>query len=140
MAVQSLEITGRCLCGAVRFRFRERAFATRACWCRACQYVTGGNASISAFFRTESFDVTGDVSSHVREADSGARIRNRFCTACGTPLFADDLDRPEVIVVRLGALDDREIGNPQSTIWTSSAPSWGYVDPEVEAIAAHAKT
>jgi hypothetical protein len=137
MTKTSRSITGGCLCGAVRFRFGEEPIATRACWCRDCQYIAAGNASISAFFRTGSFEVTGETTSHVRTALSGAHIRNRFCATCGTPLFAEDLARPDVMVVRVGALDDREIGKPHSTIWTGSAPSWGYIDPEVEVLVAH---
>jgi hypothetical protein len=31
--------------------------------------------------------------------------------------------------VRAGTLDDPDLGNPQITIWTSSAPSWACFDP-----------
>jgi hypothetical protein len=30
--------------------------------------------------------------------------------------------------VRLGALDNRELDNPESPIWTASAPSWAWFD------------
>lgn len=124
-------VEGGCLCGAVRFRFREEPLATRACWCRVCQYMATGNASVSAFFRTETFEVTGPTSSHVSNAESGTAIRRRFCPTCGTPLFADALGQSDVMVVRVGALDDRAIEKPQSYIWTASAPHWGYIDPDV---------
>jgi hypothetical protein len=35
------------------------------------------------------------------------------------------------MVVRVGALDDREVGGPASFIWTASAPSWGFVDADL---------
>jgi hypothetical protein len=41
------------------------------------------------------------------------------------------LDRPDVMVVRVGTLDDREVGGPVSYIWTASAPSWGHFDPSL---------
>lgn len=46
-------------------------------------------------------------------------------------LFSEPLDLPKYMVVRAGALDDPELGRPQRTIWTASAPSWGLTDPAV---------
>jgi hypothetical protein len=37
--------------------------------------------------------------------------------------------RRHMIGVRAGTLDDPEIGKPQMTIWTASAPSWAVFDP-----------
>ncbi len=122
-------IAGRCLCGAVRFQFDQRPIAARACWCRDCQYLSSGNASVNAIFRTESLRVTGNTSEYVSTADSGNVMRRRFCPKCGTPLFSEALSRPDLVVVRAGTLDDPEIGRPASFIWTASAPSWGFVEP-----------
>jgi hypothetical protein len=58
-------------------------------------------------------------------------MRRRFCPKCGTPLFSHASDRPDLMVVRVGALDDREVGRPAFYIWTASAPRWGYVDPSL---------
>lgn len=124
-------ITGRCFCGAVRFQFDEAPVATRACWCRDCQYLAAGNASVNAIFRTRSFRLTGVVGEYQSQADSGKTMRRRFCPRCGTPLFSESLDLPDYMVVRAGALDDPELSRPQSTIWTASAPSWGLTDPAV---------
>ncbi|MCU4160682.1 GFA family protein [Acidiphilium sp. AL] len=124
-------VTGRCFCGAVRFQSEKRPVAVRACWCRDCQYLSSGNASINAIFKTEAFEITGEVSEYVSRADSGNVMRRRFCPRCGTPLFSESLSRPNLIVVRVGALDDPEIGRPENFIWTASSPSWGFVDSEL---------
>jgi hypothetical protein len=58
-------VTGRCFCGAVRFQFSEAPVAVRACWCRDCQYLSSGNASINAFFKPESFKLEGEVGEYV---------------------------------------------------------------------------
>jgi hypothetical protein len=125
-------VTGRCLCGAVRFQFDQPPLATRACWCRDCQYLSSGNASINAIFRTESFKITGEVNEYISTADSGSVMRRVFCPKCGTPLFSEALNRPDLVVVRGGALDNPEIGGPARFIWTASAPSWGFVDPALK--------
>ena len=123
------QVTGRCYCGAVRYTFDQQPIALRACWCRDCQYLSNGNASMNAIFRTETFRLTGEVSEYESQADSGNTMRRRFCPKCGTQLFSQSSARPDLMVVRVGSLDDREIGGPQSYIWTRSAPSWGHVDP-----------
>lgn len=124
-------VVGGCLCGAVRFSFAEPPLATRMCWCRDCQYLSSGNASVNAIFATRTFAVTGTVADYRSRADSGNTMRRSFCPRCGTPLFARSDDRPDAMVVRAGALDDPEIARPRSVIWTGSAPSWACVDPEL---------
>jgi hypothetical protein len=124
-------ITGRCFCGAVRFQFDQAPIAVRACWCRDCQYLAAGNASINAVFRSDDLKLTGEVGEYISTADSGNTMRRRFCPKCGTPLFSHSSSRPELMVVRVGALDDREVGGPASFIWTASAPSWGFVDADL---------
>src|SRR5579875_2080182 len=121
-------VTGRCFCGAIRFRFDHAPRAVRACWCRDCQYLACGNASVNAIFRVAGMSLEGEPAEHVSTADSGNTMRRRFCPTCGTPLFSQSSARPELIVVRVGALDDRETG-PQGFIWTASAPGWAHIDP-----------
>ena len=128
--------TGRCYCGAVRFQIGHAPIAMRACWCRDCQYLAAGNASVNAVFKVDGLTVSGEVGEYVSTADSGNVMRRRFCPKCGTQLFSLNSARPDLIVVRVGALDDREIGGPQSFVWTRSAPSWGYFDPALPNCAA----
>lgn len=124
-------VTGRCFCGAVRFQFNEPPIVLRACWCRDCQYLASGNATMNAIFKVESLTLTGEISEYVSKSDSGNVMRRRFCPKCGTPLFSHGSGRPDLMVVRVGALDDREIGGPANFIWTASAPSWGFMDPDL---------
>jgi hypothetical protein len=125
------EITGGCLCGAVRFRSTAQPLAARVCWCRNCQYLACGNATVNVCFRTETFTIEGDLSDFVRVADSGNVMHRRFCPQCGVQMFSEAEARPHLIFVRAGTLDDREQIRPASTIWTASAPSWACIDPAI---------
>ena len=131
----AIPVTGRCFCGAVRFQFDHEPVATRACWCRDCQYLATGNAAINAFFKTAGLTLTGVVEKYVSTANSGNTMRRTFCPKCGTPLFSQADSRPDLMVVRVGTLDDREIGGPATYIWTASAPSWGFIDQSVPSYA-----
>jgi len=122
------EIRGRCLCGSISFTLGSALHATRACWCRDCQYLSSGNASLSLLFDSTALLVEGQPSTYIRKSDGGREIRTEFCSTCGTPLFARDLHDGAFVAVRLGSLDDRETGEPFSTIWTKSAPGWARID------------
>jgi hypothetical protein len=121
-------VTGKCLCGAVAFQLSEPPLMIRSCWCRDCQYLSSGNASISAIFRSKSLQVTGTLGEFNSVSDAGNHMRRRFCAKCGTSLFSESLETPDYIAIRVGALDNREVGQPTCVIWTASAPSWGFID------------
>lgn len=118
--------TGRCFCGAIRFSFDQPPIAVRTCWCRDCQYLACGNASVNAVFKSDGLQCSGELGEYVSQADSGNTMSRRFCRACGTPLFSQSASRPHLIVVRVGALDDPEAAPPESIIWAASAPSWAH--------------
>ncbi len=125
------EITGGCLCGAVRFRSTAPPFITRTCWCRLCQALGAGSATVNAGFPSEAVTVEGEVTVYESVADSGTTIRRSFCPKCGTDLFSQALTRMHMIFIRAGALDDPEIAAPSVTIWTSQAPSWAQINPDL---------
>jgi len=122
---------GGCLCGAVRFRTDAAPMRARTCWCRLCQALGAGSATVNVCFPTEGFVVEGETADYVSTADSGSTMHRRFCPKCGTALFSEAEQRPHLIFVRAGALDDREVAAPTETIWTSSAPSWACFDPTI---------
>jgi hypothetical protein len=124
-----MEITGGCLCGAVRYSSTAAPIVTRACWCRLCQFLGAGSATVNVCFPSASFTVTGKLSDYSCAADSGNVMHRRFCPVCGTPMFSEAEVRPHLIFVRAGTLDDPEIARPSATIWTSQAPSWACMDP-----------
>ena len=56
--------------------------------------------------------MSGPLTDHVIRADSGSIMHRRFCAQCGTPIFSEAEERPEVIFVRAGALDDPNLAPP----------------------------
>jgi hypothetical protein len=123
-----MEITGGCLCRAVRYHISAPPLVTRVCWCRLCQYLGSGNATVNACFPSAALRVAGELRDFSSVADSGNVMHRRFCPKCGTQLFSEAEARPHLVFVRAGTLDDREIARPSATIWTSQAPSWACID------------
>jgi hypothetical protein len=123
--------TGRCFCGAVRYRTSRDPIVTRICWCRLCQYLGAGSGTVNVCFPTEGFEITGEMRDHVSIADSGTEMHRKFCPTCGTPLFSEAATRPHLIFVRAGTLDDTSVAKPVVTIWTSEAPVWACIDAQL---------
>jgi hypothetical protein len=126
-----MTITGGCRCGAVRYRIEDERIMARHCWCRDCQYIGAGSGTVNVFFPSENVKVDGVLSDYTNHAASGNLMHRKFCPTCGTPVFTQSEARLHMIGVRAGTLDDPEIGKPQITIWTSSAPNWAVFDPSI---------
>jgi len=126
-----MTISGGCLCGAVRYSIDAEPLGTRACWCRTCQAIGAGSATVNVFFPSEAISVDGALMTYRSHADSGHTVAHAFCPVCGTPLFTQSETGHEVKGVRAGTLDNPEIGKPQWNLWVSQAPSWALIDPDV---------
>jgi hypothetical protein len=124
-------IEGGCLCGAVRLHSAAEPLAVRTCWCRLCQYLGAGSATVNVCFPADAVTVEGEVRWHGDKADSGSDMQRGFCPQCGTPLFSKAEQRPHLLFVRAGALDDPGIAAPQATIWVAAAPRWASIDPDL---------
>jgi len=98
------EITGGCLCGAVRYRLTEPLSRAHLCHCRICQRATG-----SAFSSDAGVPVSALVFSQgaPKEYRSSPRATRGFCAACGTPLTFR-YDGADWIGISLGSLDRPE--------------------------------
>ncbi|HEY8507000.1 MAG TPA: GFA family protein [Steroidobacteraceae bacterium] len=124
-------ITGGCLCRQVRYRVDAAPIVTRVCWCRLCQYLGAGSSTVNVCFPASAMTIEGETKTYTSVADSGNVMHRRFCPNCGTALFSEAESRPHLIFVRAGTLDDPEIARPAMTIWTSQAPTWACIDPQL---------
>jgi len=124
-------ITGGCLCGAIRYETAAQPVTARFCWCRLCQYIGAGNATVNVAFPTEGFIIRGAPKDYQRTADSGNRMHRRFCSECGVHLFTASDARPNLIMIRAGTLDNPNIAQPAAAIWVSKAPSYACIQEDL---------
>jgi hypothetical protein len=120
-----------CLCGAVRVAVDAEPLLARTCWCRLCQYLAAGNATVNVVFPADAVHVEGEVRWYDSVADSGNAMQRGFCPTCGTQIFSKSSARPQLLIIRAGALDDPDLLAPQMTIWTGAAPEWACFDPDL---------
>ena len=50
---------------------------------------------------------------------------------CGVHVVSETEELSDTLVIRAGTLDDAELIKLENVIWTSSAPTWAYLDPSL---------
>ncbi|MEY2659504.1 MAG: hypothetical protein RLZZ123_676 [Pseudomonadota bacterium] len=126
--------TGRCLCGAVTFKLTADPIVSRICWCRDCQHISA-NGTVNAVFSADAFEVQGPLTEYAKKADSGNTNARLFCPTCGSHVYGYTSLRPNLRVIRVGALDDPSSIAPQQNIWTASAPDWACLNQSIQQVA-----
>ena len=121
---------GQCLCGQVRYTITADPVGARMCWCRDCQYIASGSATVNALFPESAVTFEGEISRLERTADSGNTVERGFCPQCGSQMFSRTVEPAGApIRIRAGTLDNPELMAPSAIIWTDSAPRWAALDP-----------
>lgn len=124
--------TGKCLCGQVRFTADAEPSGARMCWCRDCQYIASGSATVNVLFPEEAVRYDGEIGTFRMTADSGNTVERGFCTKCGAQMYSRTVEpKGAPIRVRAGTLDDPALIAPTAIIWAASAPAWVELDPKL---------
>ncbi len=77
------QITGQCLCGAIKAVAHSAAAQLDACHCSMCRNWGGG-----PYFAIEcGSDVSFEGAGHIKCYDSSVWAERGFCSKCGTHLF-----------------------------------------------------
>ncbi len=125
--------TGSCLCGAVTYAVNQPLGGVIACHCADCQKAAGAGASHNIVVKSDNVVVTGgEPKTYAKVVDSGRTLIRTFCGDCGSPLFSQRKETPEMIVIKAGTLDDKRDLKLVMDIWTDSAVGWIADDPNVE--------
>lgn len=108
MPTTEADLTGGCLCGAVRYRLMSAPFDAGWCHCRTCQLNSGSPAMAFASVPSENYVIESGADA-IRRHRSSEKAERWFCGQCGTPLlFREDggathdfslatLDRPDAV-------------------------------------------
>jgi hypothetical protein len=127
-------LTGSCLCGRIAYEVDAPAGPIVHCRCATCRKAHGSAfSSVSAVPREKFRWTRGEKLLSSFESSPG-KFR-RFCSRCGSQVFAERLGNPNVLL-RLGCLDTPITDRPKLHIWRSDAATW--FDPK-DQLPEHAK-
>jgi hypothetical protein len=127
MVDPKLPLTGGCVCGGARFEVSEPLLGALYCHCKRCQRRTGTGVSVTALTALGSYrTVSGEDMVKSWDPGDGGWVRS-FCAECGGHLFTANPDDPDVIAIRMGALDDDPGIRPSVHQFAIYAPAWAPV-------------
>jgi hypothetical protein len=114
--------TGRCFCGAVRYRLTGAPKHVSICHCDDCRRSAGTPMVSWAMFPEAALAVTQGQPKTINS--SGTAMRS-FCVACGSGLFYRNAAiLPGLVDVQTATLDDPNALPPSVQIQTAERLAW----------------
>lgn len=115
--------TGGCLCRKIRYEITSAPLSQGICYCRQCAKCSGPYGSPLLVLRKETFtcSLQDQLSFFETMPDQGSPVRRNFCASCGTHVFAELTDFPEILTVKAATLDDVQHFVPEYLVFTASA-------------------
>lgn len=119
------ELTGGCLCGAVRYTLAEGfRLNPYACHCTDCQSRTGSAFSEHMLFALGDLRIIGELDQGEFQAPSGSRSRIFGCARCKARIYAVNDGREGLASLRCGTLDSSASFVPAAHVWVRSKQPW----------------
>jgi hypothetical protein len=125
--MQDLPYTGSCLCCAIRFEIAAPLTFAEHCHCSMCRKAHGAAFSTNTVVPTQALRITRGAEA-LSEYESSPNRRKCFCPKCGSQLFIRRTNRPDVMVVALGAIDGAPSIRPERHVFVASKASWYDID------------
>lgn len=123
--------TGHCLCGAISYQFTAAPDLVVLCHCADCQRHSGSAFSVNILVAADSLEIVGTPKNHQTVGAENGNLRDRlFCGDCGTPIFTIMHERPELVIVKAGTLDDPQGLKPSAEVWVRRAQDWIEPSPD----------
>ena len=117
------ELTGGCMCGAVRYILKSAPYDCGYCHCRTYQLNSGAPAMVFASV-AEGDLVWTDGRDKVKSVASSSFGHREFCSECGTPLLMKVDHQPETTDFSVATLDHPETMIPGFHIFWGSRIDW----------------
>jgi hypothetical protein len=128
-----MTLTGRCLCGAVRYECAGPVSAPTLCHCESCRRASGAPAVAWVTVRLSQLRFTHGAP---HPFASSLPVMRTFCAGCGSSLTYRHEDYGDTIDVTVATLDDPSLVKPADHIWMNDAISW---DRPGDGLPQHAK-
>jgi len=103
------------------------------CHCLACQRRTGSVFGVQARFpRDQITAIEGQSAEYVRTAESGNKVKFRFCPECGSTVYWEGGAFPDLIAVAVGAFAEPSFPSPRHSGFEASRHAWAQSPPGEE--------
>lgn len=127
-------LTGRCLCGSIRYVTDPPVSQPAFCHCVSCRRAAG--AHVVAWMTVARAGLRW-LGAQPRQFASSPGVQRSFCAACGTPLTYFHDSYGERIDLTIATLDEPGRVAPVDHIWMEDAVSW---DRPADGLPQHRRT
>ena len=118
------QLTGGCLCGAVRYTSTAEAVRSIVCHCRDCQRFTGSVFGALAIVPRELLTIDGTMKTFISPGGSGKPTQRHFCPECGSSIAMEVANGPGAMILNIGTLDEPKTITPSREIFCDDALPW----------------
>jgi hypothetical protein len=101
-----MKVEGGCYCGDVRYSAEGDPMLKAECYCRECQYITGGGGLVVMAMPIDGFALTKGAVKGFTRSDIDGGVTREFCPKCGTHMFTRAPGFKAGIIIKVGSLDD----------------------------------
>jgi hypothetical protein len=122
---------GSCCCGAVRLTVNAKPRMMVQCHCLDCQKATGTGHTSNAYFAEKDVSIEGESTGYTIMADSGSEMTRYFCPECGSRMYGHNSEKPDLISIQVGCLEDHSWFIPQAILFSSRRHDWDITSDEI---------
>jgi hypothetical protein len=116
-------IKGSCLCEEVKYEYDGSFNKVVVCHCNQCKRAQGTLFVTNAPIEWAKCKFINDSGS-IKRYFSSPNKKRVFCGNCGTPLYSQRTDMPQIIRLRLGTVTEGHIPKPHYEIYCESKSDW----------------
>lgn len=116
------DLSGACLCGAIRYRVTSGVRRVVNCHCSLCRRMNGSAFSSYAVVPHKALELR-DEQSLARYAVT-ERATKHYCITCGTPIFNLNRKYLGACMLYLGSIEGGDVYFPSLNVYCESMLSW----------------
>ncbi|MBL4789328.1 MAG: GFA family protein [Kordiimonadaceae bacterium] len=116
-------IKGNCLCASISYEYDGELTELAVCHCGQCRRAQGSAFATNAPVKSAQFTITAGEEL-LKSYYSCPGKRRVFCSNCGSPIFSQRDDTPEVMRLRVGTITSGNIRAPDYQIYCADKADW----------------
>jgi hypothetical protein len=116
--------TASCSCGQLRITCEGEPVRVSICHCLECQKRTGSVFATQARFPRGSVTIEGEATRWTRRGDSGGSATFGFCPTCGSTVYWEPKEMPDIVLVAVGAFADPGFPPPHVSVYDQRQHPW----------------
>lgn len=123
--------TASCSCGQIRVTCEGEPARISICHCLECQKRTGSIFAVQVRYPRAQVTIEGSSTGWRRSGDSGGSALLHFCPTCGSTVYWEPAEFPDIVYVAVGAFADPSFPPPEVSVYEERQHPWAFAAGEL---------